>query len=328
MSSIATQTKVGYFGKVPSHGDFIKATDNIALITLLDNWLAQSMDLLSTDPRWKIIYDDVAPLHFAFMGPSSRHAIAGHLFASSDLAHRRFPFISMSAMDIDEPCEFVKRSPMILSRLWSRLELLTENVMTASDPAAPLQNLAAAVVALELNTTAYDATFSDFLDMQTMGALDALLAQSGFKGTSRQLLLALGFLLQPVMASSSSRLEKSLILPLPNDPVYRYLVATFWMHLITPFLHRADFELAMFFTRIENKPSMVLGFSGASARTLHAIINPQISAEHHIAFEDAEWIEDQLGTDYGVKKLSSYLSQPNLSLKSAHDSFREAFIGA
>src|SRR5207247_1134158 len=106
--------------------------------------------------------------------------------------------------------------------------------------------------------------------------------------------------------SSSSRLEKSLILPLPNDPMYRYLVATFWMHLITPFLRRADFELALFFARIEDKPSMVLGFSGASARTLHAIIDPQIGIEHHIAFEDADWIEDQLDTDYGIKKLSSY----------------------
>ena len=41
MSATGTPIKVGYFGKIPARGDFIKATDNAALITLLDNWLAQ-----------------------------------------------------------------------------------------------------------------------------------------------------------------------------------------------------------------------------------------------------------------------------------------------
>ena len=85
-------------------------------------------------------------------------------------------------------------------------------------------------------------------------------------------------LLQPVLASSSSRLEKSLVLPLPTDPMYRNLVAAFWMHLITPFLARADFELALFVTRIEQRPALVLGFSGASAQTLQAIMDPHRGA--------------------------------------------------
>jgi len=191
-----------------------------------------------------------------------------------------------------------------------------------------LQSLATATVDLELNTAGYDAAFADFLEMQTVGALDSLLARSGFAGNARQLILALGLLLQPVMASSSSRLDKSLVLPLPNDPIYRPLVATFWMHLISPFLQRADFELALFLTQIHGNPSMVLGFGGASARTLHAVLDPQVGSEQHIAFDSADWIEEQLAGDYGLKKLSSYLSLPNLSLKSAHDSFREAFLGA
>lgn len=328
MSSAATPTKVGYFGKLPSRGDFVKAADNSALIGLLDDWLAQSMELLSVDPRWKIIYDAVPPLHFVFMGPRSKRAVAGHLRASTDQAQRRFPFLTMGTMDIEDPSAFVKRSPLILSRLWARLESLTASATSSQDPAASLQSLAAATVDLELNTAGYDAAFADFLEMQTIGALDSLLARSGFAGNARQLILALGLLLQPVMASSSSRLDKSLILPLPSDPIYRPLVATFWMHLIVPFLQRADFELALFLTQIHGNPSMVLGFGGASARTLHAVLDPQVGSEQHIAFDSADWIEEQLVADYGLKKLSSYLSLPNLSLKSAHDSFREAFLGA
>jgi len=40
-----------------------------------------------------------------------------------------------------------------------------------------------------------------------------------------------------------------------------------------------------------------------------------------------DWVEEQADADYAVKKLSTYLAQANLSLKSALDSLRAAFIG-
>lgn len=326
MKTTATPARIGYFGKIMARGDFIKATDNMPLMTVLDDWLAQAMTLLAADPRWKITYDAVPPLHFAFIGPHKKRAIAGHIIASSDEAHRRFPFLTMGTLDIDEPPAFVNRSPLVLSRLWNRLEAPATEAASSPDPTVALHNLASLTIDVEVGTSAYDAIFTDFLDMQTIGSLHTMLAQAGFAGTVRQLLLALGFLLQPVMASDSSRLEKSLILPLPADPLYRYLAATFWMHIITPFILRADFELALFFTRMEH-PVMVLGFSGASAQTLHAIMDPHIGREHHIAFADAQWVEEQMDSDYGIKKLSSYLAQPQLSLRSALDLFRAAFIG-
>ncbi len=327
MNRAPTPTAVGYFGKIPSRGDFVKGSDNPALIKVLDDWLAFAMDLMSSDARWKLHYDSVQPLHFAFIGPRRRHAIAGHIVASSDQSNRRFPFLMMSTMEIAEPGTFVPDSPLVLNRLWNRLEQLSNNVTGADDASAPLQAAASHVIDLDLRSTAYDAAFQDFLDMNTIGSIDAMLAQSDFTGSVRQVLLALGFLLQPVMASSSSRLEKSLLLPLPSDPMYRNLVAAFWMHLITPFLARADFELALFITRIGGKPVLVLGFSGASAETLSAIMDPVAAAERHITFDQLDWVEEQVNDDYAIKKLSTYLSQSNLSLKSALESLRAAFIG-
>ncbi len=327
MNRAPTPTPVGYFGKIPSRGDFVKGSDNPALIKVLDDWLAFAMDLMSGDARWKLHYDSVKPLHFAFIGPRRRHAIAGHIVASSDQSSRRFPFLMMSTMEIADPGAFVPDSPLVLNRLWNRLESLSNNVIQAEDATAPLQAAASHVIDLDLRSTAYDAAFQDFLDMHTVGALDSLLAQSDFTGSVRQVLLALGFLLQPVMASSSSRLEKSLLLPLPSDPMYRNLVAAFWMHLIAPFLARADFELALFITRIGDKPVLVLGFSGASAETLSAIMDPVAAAERHITFDELDWVEEQVDDDYAIKKLSTYLSQSTLSLKSALDSVRAAFIG-
>lgn len=327
MSRTATPTTIGYFGKIPSRGDFVKGRDNPALIKLLDDWLAKAMDLMSADARWKLSYDAVAPLNFAIIGPRRRHAIAGHIVASADQSQRRFPFLMMSTLEVPDPSAFVGDAPLVLNRLWTRLETLSQGVLKASDAAAPLQAASSQTIELDLRAAAYGAAFADFLELQTIGGLQAQLAQGGFEGSLRQVLLALGMLLQPVLASSSSRLEKSLLLPLPVDPMYRSLAAAFWMHLIAPFLARADFELALFVTRLANRPALVLGFSGASAHTLQAIMDPQAGLERHIAFDQLDWVEDQVNDDYAVKKLSTYLAQPDLSLKSALDSLCTAFIG-
>jgi type VI secretion system protein ImpM len=325
--SRATALSIGYFGKLPSRADFVKASDNPGLMDVLDAWLAQTMDLINADPRWKITYDAAAPVHFAFIGPRRRRAIAGHIVASSDQSNRRYPFLMKTTMEIEQPLAFVQNSPLVLARLWTRLEALATTVLAAADAGPALQDITANTIELDLNAAGYEAAFADFLELQTVGALEAMLAQSGFAGSVRQLLLALGMLLQPVLASGSSRLEKSLVLPLPRDPMYRNLVGAFWMHLIAPFLERADFELGLFITRLGERPSLVLGFSGASAQTLQAIIDLHAGREHHIDFDDLAWVEEQVNVDYGIKKTSTYLAQPNLSLKSAHDAVRAAFIG-
>lgn len=327
MSRALTTVPVGYFGKIPSRGDFVKGGANPALIKVLDDWLAQAMDLMSADARWKLHYDAVAPLVFAFMGPRRRQAIAGYIVASSDQSQRRYPFLTVASVDIADPAAFVPDAPLVLGRLWRTLEAESAGVTAAVDPTEALAAAAARTIDVDLHASAYDAAFDDFQALHTVGSLDLLLAQSGFSGAVRQVLLALGLLLQPVMASSSSRLDKSLVLPLPQDPMYRNLVAAFWMHLITPFLARADFELALFMTRLADRPALVLGFSGASAATLRAIMDPQAGLDRHIGFDQLDWVEQQVDADYAIKKLSTYLAQPTLSLTAARTSLHAAFLG-
>lgn len=327
MSLASTHVSVGYFGKIPSRGDFVKGSDNPALVKLLDDWLARAMDLMMAGAQWKSHYDAVAPLHFVIAGPRRRHAIAGHIVASSDASGRRFPFLMTAMLDVAEPEAFVPSAPLMLGRLWNRLEALGKGLVTATDADALLQAAAGQVVELAPRTDTHATAFADFVELQSLDTLQALLAQAGYAGSVRRVLLALGMLLQPVLASSTSRLEKSLVLPLPADPLYRGLVGAYWMHAIAPFLARADFELALFVTRIGEQPRLVLGFGGASAHTLQAIMDPQAASERHIAFDDLDWVEDQVDTDYAVDKVSRHLKRSDVSLKSALDVMCAAFIG-
>ncbi|AKJ28542.1 type VI secretion system-associated protein TagF [Caldimonas brevitalea] len=327
MNTPSVPVNLVYFGKVPSRGDFIRSANSTALIQTLDHWLSQTMELLATDPRWKLVYDAAPPVQFAFLGSRSTVGLAGHLIPSQDSSGRRFPFITAGSFEVREPLDFMARSPLALTRLWTRFENSTRLAHDAADVTEVQQQLAHTSVDLEVVPRAYQANFVDFLEMQTLGGLEAMLEQAGQRISMRQTLLALGMLLQPVLAQGSVRLDKGLVLPLVNDPLYRPFVATLWLELVSRFLKRGDFELAIFVTRVDGRPSLVIGFNGASPRTLRAVLDPQATLNDNVEFSQSQWVEDYVDEDYGVKKLSSYLREPQLSLRQALDTYREAFLG-
>jgi type VI secretion system protein ImpM len=327
MSGTELTLGISYFGKLPSKGDFVKATENLPLMTTLDRWVGQAIELLANDVAWKQLYDAAAPVHFAFMGSRSKAVIAGHLLPSQDATGRRFPFITAVSLEVAQPLRFIARSPLAFSRLHNRLERESQQARVAGDPGETLLGLAQQRVGIHTTPEALDPAFQDFLEMQTLGSFEGLIAASGHQVSVRRILIALGSLLQPVMASESSRLGKGLTLPLPHDPLYRSLVASFWLDLVSGFLGRADFELLTMISQTR-QPTLTIGFSGALGRTLQAAFDPRVAEQDNIALSDPDWAEDHADEDYALKKLSTYTSQEGLSLRTARDTFRETFLGA
>jgi type VI secretion system protein ImpM len=321
MSVIANRNRIGYFGKIPSQADFIKLAPDADFMIVLDNWLAEVMSRLPEDPRWKIHYDAMAPVSFAFVGPRRRHAVAGHIVASRDQAGRRYPFLMMRTLALADPMAFVSHCPLALAPLHAFFCTTGPKLQGAGDPAAALQEIADTTLALEENCSA---ALDTFLATGTIGSLGALLG----RGDVRQLILALGLLLQPVMHSGGADLEKSLVLPLPKERAARAAVAAFWMELIAPFLRQANLDLVLFTTRLDGRPVMVVGFLDACVACLHAIIDPLIGRDQQVTFADTGWVDDQVGGDVDVRALCSYLDQPKLPLSMARELFLDTFIGA
>lgn len=314
--------RIGYFGKIPANGDFVKLADDQPVLGMLDDWLAQVMTRLPSDARWKLYYDAMAPASFAFVGPGRRHALAGHLVASHDSSGRRFPFLMMRTVDVPDdvadPVHFVARCPLAFGPLWDHLEALAPRVLAAADAGVYLQALPDAQVALGEHEGALAS-----LAGSTVGALSARLELD-----AKRLILGLGLLLQPVMHSRPAGLDHSLVLPLPGDADGRHAVAAFWLELVTPFIRRNGYDLVLFLTRVRERPALVVGFGGAAVGTLHALIDPIVAAEQQVHLEDNAWIDEQLGLDIDVRALASYLEQPQLPLRLARELFLKTFIGA
>lgn len=316
-------SRIGYFGKIPAHSDFVKLADDQPVIGMLDDWIAQVMTRLPSDARWKLNYDAMAPASFAFVGPDRRHAVAGHLVASHDRSGRRFPFLMMRTVDVPDPAGFVARSPLAFGPLWDYLEGMAPQVLASADPSAHLQAIADAPVALG----EHDAALDSYLALSTVGDLTAQLALD-----ANRMILGLGLLLQPVMHSRPASLHKSLVLPLPDTGAQRgaqrYAAAAFWLELVLPFIRRSGFDLALFLTRVRERPALVVGFGGEAAGTLHALIDPLVAADQQVHLDDNAWIDEQLGLDVDVRALASYLEQPALPLRLALELFLKTFIGA
>ena len=321
------RTELLYFGKVPSRGDFIRSAAMAPLIQSLDHWQSQTMERLAVHPRWKLTYDSAPPLQFAVLGTGNRVGLAGHWLPSQDASGRRFPFIAGAAFDLDAPRRFAAISPVAMGRLWARLAQLARLTHDAADLVEALPQLNSPL-GLELVPEAAECAVSDFLDTHTVASLEQMLAAGGHRLSLRQSVLALGILLQPAMTQGASRLQKALLLPLVQDTALAGAVASFWLLLVLGFFQRHDIELGLFLVQQADRPMLVLGFQGASPATLHAVVDPTVLDQHSVGLQDADWVEEEVEQDYGLRKLSNYLKDPGLPLFQVMQTFREVFLGS
>ncbi|MFD2365709.1 type VI secretion system-associated protein TagF [Pseudoduganella sp. GCM10020061] len=313
--------RIGYFGKLPSRSDFVKAAHDASLLAALDHWLAEVMDTLPENARWKTRYDALAPVHFAFLSPARRHAVAGHLVSSRDASGRRFPFMMMRPLDVPEPAAFARHCPLALAPLWASMAAAAAELLACAEPLPRLLALGDSEVALAAHC---EGALAGFLDTGTVGSLGALLGRSD----PRELVMAVGMLLQPLLSHAYDDIEKSLVLPLPASPSAAFPVAAFWLELVVPFLAGNNAELALYLTQFAGAPSLVIGFSSANARTLAAIVDPDFAQELLVTVDDTAWVDEPDASPLDLRTLSSYLEQPHTPLRLARDLYLQTFVGA
>lgn len=328
MTASRAPIQLVYFGKLPSRGDFLRSSSaSTPLVQTLDRWMSRTMELMASDPRWKQVYDEAPPAQFAFLGARRTVGLAGHLMPSHDASGRRYPFIVAGSFDVPEPESFLGTSPLTLSGLWTRLEQASQLAHACEDADGIHDALAKAEQQLHQPLPGPTPHFQEFLQTQSLASLEALLGDGRPISSLRQTLLALGLLLQPVLTLGGARLERGVMLPLVKDPLYRPFIAAFWLDLIAGFVRRSALELGIFVTRTQGTPILIVGFNGACPRSLRTVFDPQSCSHDNIEFSRSDWVERSVDTDYGLKKLSSYLRDPQLTLSQARQTFRETFLG-
>jgi type VI secretion system protein ImpM len=308
--------RIAYFGKLPGCGDFVRSPGDQVLVELTDQWLANAMQGLAANPRWRQHYDACAPLDFAFLGTRSRQVVSGHLLASRDQSARRFPFACLWVHQVVQPRDLLPCSPLALAPAWAGLAAAAGAAdVRRPERLAPggLPDLAAARAQLE-----------GYLAGSCLADLEAALPAQSSSAQPRRLLLALGLLLSPLRRRAAVP-SRCLAFPLPHAAPLRMAVASFWMTLAAPLLARQDLELALFLARAGGQPSLVLGMDGANPASLRAVIDPEAARESMVFLSDCAWVEAELGGEPALQRLAACLEQDQLGLPAAIQLFGETF---
>lgn len=320
----ATATGASYFGKLPSRGDFVQGGTQSRLITLLDRWASASMEVLSENPRWKLIFDSAAGLDFAFVGAHSPHSVIGHLKPSRDASGRRFPLIAATAITRRDQLGF-RYGPIGFSGLWGMFRSSLEAALDTDHGSNSLDALTCIDCAAAADLALRNSPLLRFARTTTLAQLSGETGSS-IAATRRQI-LSIGLLLNPVSGRRQCRIERGLCLPLPDATRTRCSVAGFWLYLITAMLRETDCELQILLGRVQGKERMIIGFNGASPRTLTGVLSPATLDDAVLLLDDPCWIDTHpaLHATPAIARLVSYLEHPSLTLEAVLNTFCEVF---
>jgi len=331
-----------WFGKVPSRGDFVRSDGQRVVQQRLDDWMTRTMDRLSTDPRWKIIYDGAPPIDIAILGTQGHAGLLLNWQASQDTSGRRFPFMLGSVLHSPSPVTTLEVCGVLMADEWLFLARMAARAtrvagptgqwsVDATAPDDPVQELPSLLQLAAPQPWRVDEALSrqsEFLSRHTVASLQQMLQAAGHTLDLRQSLLALGLLLQPVITQGAQRLGRMLRLPLCRDPALRPEVVGFWMSLCAGFLTRGGAELALCLPQgAQAPPELWLGFQGAHPGSLLTVLDPQSHVDQAVSLADAAWVEDSVAADWGLRKLSTYLQDPALPLQQCLETFQEVFLG-
>lgn len=93
--------RIGFYGKIPSHGDFVSEGLDRELLGAFDNWLQSGMHACAEvfGDRWSAVFSASPPLRFIIeRGIWGRSAYAGVLLPSKDRVGRKYPLVILAQL--------------------------------------------------------------------------------------------------------------------------------------------------------------------------------------------------------------------------------------
>lgn len=97
--SQSTPGRLGCFGKLPSHADFIGINAHDETVRALDGWLQRSLvDWAETEPHWAVQFDAL-PMNFFSFVDAAGHGLLGGMISSQDASGRRYPFFVFQRLE-------------------------------------------------------------------------------------------------------------------------------------------------------------------------------------------------------------------------------------
>jgi len=314
-----------YFGKIPSRSDFVKSASGAKVIGLMDQWVGHGMEMLMALPDWKESFDCGGPFDFLFLGMKRKHAIHGTLAPSRDASSRRFPLIAATSFEVANPLQFLRLGTLTLDDLCRHRRHLMQHAIQAHDMPESLELLNGSVHDSSLACQTAEARCTSYLAAHSLASLNAMLLPEPNGMPLRQVIPALGHLLNPLRDDSATVPQKAVALPLPQRETERVGMMTFWLQLIAISLAGSSMELSLFSGRHLGSPRLIIAFNGVTPLIFQALFDEHAAREFVIDLACTSWSEHLESLHPSCAALSSHLEHRELSSLQIIASFQNAF---
>lgn len=306
-----------YYGKTPSHGDFVKSKGQSSLIQVIDQWISEALEQAMKSPEFQEKYPHFPAFDFFITNPQEQMFVVANVMASKDYSDRYFPMLLGYVLDVEKPDQNLLFAPFRYKSILINLLLKNKMIYQASNTEKLFEKLDELQDEMEVPSLIESKTI---FDNHTMYSFAKLMDISIYELV--QSMIGLGLLLQPIFDKGVAQLNK--VLTIPMNERYRTEIATFWVNLIGSFISKHHVEVLVGIIH-SHKPMLVFGFQGAGITTLRDIFLQEFENNHWVSLTNAQWVDEYLKENASLAWLEQTLCERQLSLNHGIRLFRQYF---
>lgn len=251
---------IALFGKLPSHGDFLRFNAGGATVRAMDDWLQRGLYFAKSQAHVDVNggYEQVPTYRFYYDPGTTGQAMVGTMHFSQDRVGRKYPFVIASESVPDNDAHGWTTVPIRLERFYKSAAALTRE---AVEGVRDVQAIASQAMGLSSQMGGTRMHLSTYLGQTPVKALWEQIW--GFSGDSRKYLLFKNLLdiLAPLQGDVPSRFSLVLRFPLGGAQEERTYQAGFWIALTMRLLRTSNLQPSFFWGDGDGETGTFLYFS-------------------------------------------------------------------
>ena len=271
--------EVAWFGKLPTHADFIRHNVSGREIKSFENWVQDGVALMIRNhgEQWSSRLSGLRTLGFLHVGSEDSHTLAGVVMPSRDRSGRSYPFSLVVSRHLPLLQEMQGLAPMACAELIAALDEAVQGLrhVQSRDGIQVLGERLAQVECERDRHRAIREVMARF-EQRRLGELWAGLPGMQDPAARSALVAAIGSTLRGIARRGMGRVRWGLRFPLPaGAPAVDFI--QFWMQLAVSFLGDQGWNAWLYWAHPEDdRPGMLcLLFHTPPPSYLAALVEPE-----------------------------------------------------
>jgi type VI secretion system protein ImpM len=223
-----------FFGKLPSHADFIRFNASGEDMRALDSWLQEGLYQAAKhhNQNWDTVYKKSPAYHFVFNPQDSEFSLIGLYKPSFDKSQRKFPFIiSKRVTNASLDPKHAHQLPLLFKDFFRT----AAQIFQESQDDAPVEKLRERLTNIKgISTEDLESCEKNFEKYVSATSLESFMIRLfGSYGDQRKFLLGKNLLeiLSPIRSLKLVEIPLGLRFPLSQNVFFLEYEVCFWLHM-------------------------------------------------------------------------------------------------